>query len=90
MIQITDEKIGERIFKATRVLKIDISTLSEIISEPESVLEDVQKGTFRLEIIKLCRIADHLGVSLDWLILGRSTNVIDYFIDTMEGEDERN
>lgn len=90
MIQITDEKIGERIFKATRVLKIDISTLSEIINEPESVLEDVQKGTFRLEIIKLCRIADYLGVSLDWLILGRSTNVIDYFIDTKEGEDERN
>lgn len=83
-----DKKIGERIVKAKETLKIDTATLAAFINESESVIEDVENGILRLEILKLCQIADCLGVSLDWLICGSIKNATDYYVDAKEDENE--
>ena len=79
------KEIGKRIQTKRKEIKITQEKLSEIIDVSPSYISEIERGSSICSLATLTNIANTLGASLDYLVLGITKNNADnMFTDILE------
>ena len=70
-------EIARRVRALRRAREIPIAKLAELADMSAGYLSEVERGHSEISGVKLARIAEHLGVSVDYLLTGRADSPAD-------------
>lgn len=66
------ERIANRIRGLRRSRELSISRLAELADLSAGYLSEVERGHSEISGVKLARLAEHLGATVDYLVTGRT------------------
>jgi transcriptional regulator with XRE-family HTH domain len=66
------EEIAKRIRALRRARELPIFKLAELADMSAGYLSEVERGRSEISGVKLARLAEHLGVTVDYLVSGRT------------------
>ena len=92
MTDIDYQKIGERIKKVRKEHRYTQETLAGTLSVTQKHISDVESGKTMFSLKQLARFCDVMECSMDYIILGNSTDnalsaLPDTIIDILNGND---
>lgn len=81
-IEIDNTAIGRRIREERQKLGLSREEFAEILELSDYYIGQLERGERRMSLSVLVNIVNCLHVSIDYLILGKATENIDYFNET--------